>query len=389
MTALHPDIAQPHARHLRRRSATRRSSSTCVKLGVTAVELMPIHAFFDDRYLVERGLRNYWGYNTARLLRAGAALHLAPAPTSHEFKPMVRRLHEAGIEVILDVVYNHTARGQPPRPDAVASAASTTPATTCSTGRPALLLRHHRLRQHAQPAPPARAADGHGLAALLGRGVPRRRLPLRPRHDARPRLRRSSTTSSVFFDAIRQDPVLPAVKLIAEPWDLGPDGYQVGNFPPGWAEWNDRYRDTVRALLDGRRGPAADLAGACPARPTSSTTAAGARGPASTSSPPTTASRSPTSCSYNDKHNEANGEDNRDGHDDNRQLELRRRGADRRPGDPATCATGMRRNLLATLLLSPGHADAADGRRDRPHAAAATTTPIARTTRSPGCAGGR
>ena len=161
-------------------------------------------------------------------------------------------------------------------------------------------------------------------------------------------------SNAVFFDAVRQDPVLARVKLIAEPWDVGEDGYQVGNFPPGWAEWNGRFRDDMRTLLEGRRGPARrPWRAICSARPTSSSIRAGDPGPASISSPLMTGSRSPTSFSYNRKHNEANGEDNRDGHDDNRSWNC---GVEGPTDDPAILdlRDRMRRNIMTTLLFSQG-----------------------------------
>ena len=182
-----------------------------------------------------------------------------------------------------------------------------------------------------------------------------------------------------FFDILRQDPVLSHVKLIAEPWDLGEGGYQVGNFPPGWAEWNDKYRDTMRAYWSGDGG----LIGEFARRLTGSTrplrrAAAGGRTRASTSSPRTTASRCSDLVSYNDKHNEANGEDNRDGSDNNRLVELRRRGPDRRSGDRRAArarrsATSSRRccSRKACRCCSPATRSAARSR--------ATTTPTART----------
>ena len=200
------------------------------------------------------------------------------------------------------------------------------------------------------------------------------------------RLRPAAAASST---PCRQDPVLSQVKLIAEPWDLGPGGYQVGGFPPGWAEWNDRYRDTVRAYWKGDDGhDRRARARGSPARPTSSTSAAAGPGPASTSSPRTTASRCTTSSRYNDKHNEANGEDNRDGIDDNRSLELRRRG--RRPTTrrSSRCASGRSATCWrrcccrrARRCCWPATSSAARS--------TATTTPTARTTRSPGSTGTR
>ena len=154
--------------------------------------------------------------------------------------------------MILDVVYNHTAEGNHLGPDAVVPRHRQRRLLQAGR-RPALLFRHHRVRQHAERRQSARAAAGHGFAALLGAGVRHRRLPLRSCHDAGARFARLRSDST-FLAALRQDPVLSRVKLIAEAWDLGEDGYQVGNFPPGWAEWNGRYRDDVRAFWRGDDG---------------------------------------------------------------------------------------------------------------------------------------
>ena len=162
--------------------------------------------------------------------------------------------------------------------------------------------------------------------------------------------------------------MLSRVKMIAEPWDIGPNGYQVGNFPPGWAEWNGRYRDDDAQLLEGRRRRCCRPSrAACSARPTSSSSRAASPGRASTSSPRMTASRSPTSASYNDKHNEANGEDNRDGHDDNRSWNCGVEGPTDDPGDPRPARPHAPQPDGDAAALA-GHADAADGRRGRPHA---------------------
>ena len=210
----------------------------------------------------------------------------------------------------------------------------------------------------------------------------RRRLPLRPRLHARARAARASTRSAPFFDdRCARTRCSRRVKLIAEPWDLGDGGYQVGSFPPGWAEWNDQYRDTMRAYWKGDGGLIGEFARRLtgsqrPLRPQRPRP----RARASTSSPPTTASRCTTSSRYNEKHNEANGEDNRDGTDNNAVVELRRRGPDRRPRDHARCASGRSAtssprccSRRACRCCSPATRSAAPR--------AATTTPTARTTR--------
>ena len=235
------------------------------------------------------------GLQQHRLLRARAAL-FGHAARVGEFKTMVKTLHAAGLEVILDVVYNHTARRRPHRADARASAASTTRSTTASIrAHPRALSQLHRHRQQPQHRAPRGARAGDGQPALLGGGDARRRLPLRPRRDARARRARRFDRNGAFLAAVRQDPVLSQVKLIAEPWDLGEGGYQLGNFPPGWSEWNDKYRDAVRSYWKGDDGMIGELASRISGssdlfeseRPR-------ARPRASTSSPRTTASRCTT-----------------------------------------------------------------------------------------------
>ena len=281
----HPDVPAGAARHLRRPRAPGRRSSTCSELGVTAVELLPVHQFVHDALPASSaGLRNYWGYNSIGFFaphNAYASGRRAAASRSHEFKQMVQALHAAGIEVILDVVYNHTAEGNHLGPTLSLQGHRQRRVLPARRRRPALLHRLHRHRQHAEHAPPARAAADHGPLRYWVDGDARRRLPLRPRarrsarelHDVdrlvgvlRPRSSRTRSSSQV--------------KLIAEPWDVGEGGYQVGNFPPLWSEWNGKYRDAVRDFWRGepatlrrarlRASPAArDLyehGGAAPAR---------------------------------------------------------------------------------------------------------------------------
>ncbi len=323
-------------------------------LGITAVELMPVHAFLDDRNLVERGLRNYWGYNSIGFFAPDARYSSSGDCGQQviEFKAMVKELHKAGIEVILDVVYNHTAEGNQLGPTLcfrgidnasyyLLSAEDrryyqdyTGCGNSPNMSHPRVLqlimdsLRYWTLDMH---------VDGFrfDLAATLARtlhGVDR---------------------LGAFFDIIHQDPVLSQVKLIAEPWDLGEGGYQVGNFPVLWAEWNGKYRDTVRRYWRGDPGQVADLA----YRLTGSSDLyehGGRRPHASINF--ITAHDGFTLrdlVSYNEKHNEANGEENRDGANDNYSWNC---GAEGETDDPAI--NGLRerqeRNLLATLLLSQG-----------------------------------
>jgi isoamylase len=327
-----------------------RSIEHLVKLGVTAVELMPVQAFFDDRYLIEKGLTNYWGYNTIGFF-APATRYISPGRGVHEFKQMVRRLHEAGIEVILDVVYNHTAEGNQMGPTlsfrGVDNASYYILAddpryyydtTGCGNtvnlaNQPVLQMVMDSLRYWVQ----ACHVDGFrfDLASSLGRD------------------RDTFNPSAVFFDAVGQDPVLGRVKLIAEPWDTGPDGYQVGHFPPGWAEWNDQYRDTVRSYWKGDSGALAGLA----SRVLGSAEFFERRGRRPWASVNFVTAHDgftlADTVAYNDKHNEANKEDNRDGHSDNRSWNC---GAEGPTDDEEVLdlRDRLRRAMMATLLMSHG-----------------------------------
>jgi glycogen operon protein len=225
------------------------------ELGVTTLELLPVHAFVDDRILVEKRLRNYWGYNTVGFF-APDPRYLTADP--NEFKTMVKHLHEAGIEVVLDVVYNHTAEGNHLGPTlsfkGIDNASYYRLAQdpryyddVTGTGN-TLDLRHPRVLQMVLDSLRYWAEEMHvdgfrfDLATALAR------------ED------HGYTREAAFFKAIRQDPVLSRVKLVAEPWDVGLGGYQVGNFPPGWSEWNGKYRDTVRSFWRGDAGALPELA---------------------------------------------------------------------------------------------------------------------------------
>jgi glycogen operon protein len=321
-----------------------------VKLGVTAIELMPVQAFFDDRHLIERGLSNYWGYNTIGFF-APAPRYLSPGSDVHEFKLMVRRLHEAGIEVILDVVYNHTAEGNQMGPtlsfrgidNASYYILGDDPryyfdTTGCGN---TVELRHPRVLQMVMDSlrywVEACHVDGFrfDLASSLGRD------------------RDTFSSNALFLDAIRQDPVLGRVKLIAEPWDTGPEGYQLGHFPPGWAEWNDQYRDTVRSYWKGDAGVLPALA----SRLLGSAEYFERRGRRPWSSVNLVTAHDgftlADTVAYNDKHNEANQEDNRDGHADNRSWNCGVEGPTDDEG-VLDLRDRMRRSMMATLLLSQG-----------------------------------
>jgi len=319
-------------------------------LGITSVELLPIHAFLDDSYLLDKGLRNYWGYNTIGFF-APDPRYLS-SPFVNEVKEMVARFHDAGIEVILDVVYNHTAEGN--EKGATLSFKGVDNATyyrlipdnrryyinDTGTGN-TLNLSHQRVMQMVTDSLRYWATemriDGFrfDLATILGREP------------------YGFDEGGGFLDACRQDPVLSSVKLIAEPWDIGPGGYQVGRFPPGWAEWNDRFRDTVRAYWKGDEGQLAELG----ARLTASGDLFNKRGRKPWASVNFITAHDGFTLadlvSYNDKHNEANGEENRDGHSNNHGWN---HGVEGPTDDPQIQALRERqkRNLLATLLLSQG-----------------------------------
>lgn len=318
-------------------------------LGVTAVELLPVQAFFDDRFLVAKGLKNHWGYNTMGFFapepRYGGANPL------REMQGMVKALHRAGIEVLLDVVYNHTGEGDEWGPTLgfrgldnrsyyrtvhggryYANDAGT--GNTLDLTQPAVLrmvldsLRYWVEQVH---------VDGFrfDLASVLGREA----------HGFDP--------NGGFFDAIRQDPVLSRVKLIAEPWDIGPGGYQLGAYPPPFLEWNDRYRDGVRRFWRNDAGMAPDLA----RRLLGSAERFDHSRRAATSSVNFITSHDGFTLqdlvTYTVKRNFANGEDNRDGHDDNHADNM---GVEGPSDDPSLIAVRelRKRNLLATLLLSQG-----------------------------------
>jgi isoamylase len=325
-----------------------------VSLGVTAVELLPVHHFVSEHELVKRGLSNYWGYNTLGFFAPHAAYSAGGTRGEQvrEFKAMVRALHAAGIEVILDVVYNHTAEGNHMGPtlsfrgidngayyrlvegDRRMYMDYTGTGNTLNARNPEVLhlimdsLRYWVTDMH---------VDGFrfDLASALARGF----------HEV--------DRLSAFFDLIHQDPVVSQVKLIAEPWDVGEGGYQVGNFPALWTEWNGKYRDAVRDFWRGSDATLAEMG----YRLTGSSDLYQADGRRPIASINFVTAHDGFTIrdlvSYNDKHNEANGEDNRDGSDDNRSWNC---GVEGETDDPAVLALRRRqqRNFLATLLLSQG-----------------------------------
>jgi glycogen operon protein len=352
-TATHPDIPEL-LRGTYAGLAHPAAIEHLLKLGVTAVELQPVHQFVHDAHLVERGLRNYWGYNSIGFFAPHNEYSSAGDDGSQvaEFKGMVRALHEAGIEVILDVVYNHTAEGNHMGPilsfKGIDNAAyyrlvpdkrayyydTTGTGNSLNMAHPHSLqlimdsLRYWVTEMH---------VDGFrfDLAATLARQF----------HEV--------DKLSAFFDLVQQDPVVGQVKLIAEPWDVGEGGYQVGNFPPMWSEWNGRYRDTVR---DFWRGEPAIL-GEVASRLTGSSDLyqADSRRP-SASINFVTAHDGFTLrdlVSYNEKHNEANGEGNNDGESYNRSWNCGVEGPTDDP-DVLELRARQQRNFLATLFLSQG-----------------------------------
>jgi len=323
-------------------------------LGVTAVELLPVHHHLDDRHLAEKGLTNYWGYNTLAFF-APDTRYVCPhiqQPAVQQFKMMVRALHAAGIEVILDVVYNHTAEG--------------------NQNGPTLSMRgidnaaYYRL----SPESPRHYMDFTGCGNTMSMRHPRvlqlimdsLRYWVLEMHVDGFRFDLASTLArelyevnklSAFFEIIQQDPVLSQVKLVAEPWDVGDGGYQVGNFPVLWSEWNGMYRDTMRSFWKGDGGLLCDFAKRLSG--SSDLYEVGGRRPY--------ASINFITChdgftlqdlvSYHDKRNEANGEDNRDGCDNNNSWNCGVEGPTDDVGINALRAR-QKKNLMATLLLSQG-----------------------------------
>ena len=320
-------------------------------LGVTSIELLPIHTFINDNTLLEKGLTNYWGYNSIGFFAPDPRYASAPDQSLREFKEMVASFHDAGLEVILDVVYNHTAEGNERGPTlsfkGIDNASyyrllpdqqrfyinDTGTGNTLNVSHPNVIemvtdsLRYWVNELH---------VDGFrfDLGTILARET------------------NGFDNQSGFLKACNQDPVLRTVKLIAEPWDCGPGGYQVGGFPPGWGEWNDRYRDTVRDYWKGSAGASAVAARLCASAEVFNHSG-----------------RRPWACvnfvtahdgftmndivTYNEKHNEANGEGNKDGSSDNRSWNC---GVEGPTDDPAINSLRERqiRNMLATLLLSQG-----------------------------------
>jgi isoamylase len=348
-TINHPDVP-PEMRGTYAGLASAPAIEHLKRLGVTAIELMPVHTFVDDRGLIQRGLKNYWGYNSIGYFAPDS--RYSHSGYVHEFKTLVKRMHTAGIEVILDVVYNHTAEGNHMGPTLSFRGIDNAAYYRLGAGDPrfymdftgcgnTLNMLHPRVLQLIMDSLRYWVLEMHvdgfrfDLASALAREL------------------YEVDRLGAFFDIIHQDPVLSQVKLIAEPWDLGEGGYQVGNFPVGWAEWNGRYRDAIRSYWRGDGG----LLGELGYRLTGSSDLyeqSGRRPYASINF---------MTChdgftlrdlvSYDHKHNEANGEENRDGTDDNRSWNC---GAEGATNDPEIRNLRVRqmRNFLTTLFLSQG-----------------------------------
>ena len=353
LTALHPDVPE-EIRGTYAGLAEPVVTDYLRRLGITAVELQPVHAFIDDKILLDRGLRNYWGYNTLNFF-APEARYAAGGDNGNqvgEFKRMVKELHRAGLEVILDVVYNHTTEGNELGPTLSLRGIDnsiyyklsaenpryytdyTGTGNSLNAGHPQVLqLIMDSLRYWIQDM----HVDGFrfDLASALAREL----------HDV--------NRLSAFFDIVHQDPVISQVKLIAEPWDVGEGGYQVGNFPILWAEWNGRYRDTVRRYWRGDDSQVAELG----FRLTGSSDLYARDGRRPNASINFVTAHDGFTLrdlvSYNEKHNEANGENNQDGTTDNDSWNC---GVEGPTDDPEIVSLRRRqmRNLLTTLMLSQG-----------------------------------
>jgi glycogen operon protein len=330
---------------------TKRLVEYIKSLGVTAVELLPIYTFVNDRHLEEKKLINYWGYNSIGFFAPDPRYASEPNDSLREFKEMISRFHEAGIEVILDVVYNHTAEGNELGPTLCFKGLDNASYYRLISDKPryyindtgtgnTLNLSHPRVIQLVADSlrywHQETQVDGFrfDLGTILAREP------------------NGFDQQSGFLKVCSQDPILSSVKRIAEPWDCGPGGYQVGEFPPGWAEWNDKYRDTVRDFWKGdsslgefvkRLCASADIFNRQGRKPWASVNFVTAHDGFTLND----------LVSYNDKHNEANGEDNKDGSSSNRSWNC---GAEGPTDDPAINRLRERqiRNILATLLLSQG-----------------------------------
>lgn len=348
LTQQHPDVP-PELRGTFRGLSAPGMIAHLRKIGVTAIELLPIHSFLDDRHLLDKGLKNYWGYNTLSFFTPEP--RYAKGDEIAAMRATVAALHDAGIEVILDVVYNHTCEGNHMGPTLCYRGIDNASYYWLMPDEPryyddftgtgnSLKLAHPRVLQMVMDSlrhwVEAYHVDGFrfDLASTLGRG---------PAFDR----------NGPFFAAVRQDPVLANVKMIAEPWDIGAGGYQVGGFPNGWSEWNDVYRKTLRRFWRGDGGIIGDLAHALTA--SAAQFQHDGRGPRASINHVTVHDGFTLAdlYSYEHKHNEANGEDNRDGSDDNVSTNC---GVEGPTDDPEILKRRrqLRRNQIACLYLAQG-----------------------------------
>jgi glycogen operon protein len=349
-TKLHPKVPE-HQRGTYAGLAVKEVIDYIKSLGVTTVELLPVHTFINDSFLLERKLTNYWGYNSIGFFAPDPRYAADPAKTLQEFKEMVARCHDAGLEVIIDVVFNHTAEGNELGPTLSfkgidnASYYRLMPdkkryyINDTGTGN-TLNLSHPAAIQLVTDSLRYWAEDMHVDGFRFDLGTILAREP------------GGFDTHNGFMKVVMQDPLLAKVNLIAEPWDCGPGGYQVGGFPPGWAEWNDKFRDTVRDYWRGEATPSTLAPRLC-----GSPDLFNRRGRQPWASINFITAHDGFTLndlvSYNDKHNHANGEENRDGHSHNRSWN---HGGEGPEVDEAIRGLRKRqmKNLLATLLLSQG-----------------------------------
>ncbi|MCW2747511.1 MAG: glgX [Nocardioidaceae bacterium] len=321
-------------------------------LGVTAIELLPVHQFVNDHYLAEKGLTNYWGYNTIGFFAPHDQYAAQPLGQVQEFKGMVRTLHEAGIEVILDVVYNHTAEGNHLGPTLSMRGIDNSAYYRTVEDDPQFYMDYTGTGNSLNVRSP------HTLQLIMDS----LRYWVTEMHVDGFRFDLAATLArefydvdklATFFELVQQDPVVSQVKLIAEPWDVGPGGYQVGNFPPLWTEWNGLYRDTVRDFWRGEPATLGEFASRISG--SSDLYQDNGRRPYASINFVTAHDGFTLNdlVSYNDKHNEANGEDGRDGADDNRSWNCGVEGVTD-DAEIRALRERQRRNLMATLLLSQG-----------------------------------
>jgi len=349
-TKLHPKVPE-HQRGTFCGLANEHVVQYIKSLGITSVELLPVHTFINDSFLLERGLTNYWGYNSIGFFAPDPRYAADPAKTLQEFKEMVARFHDAGLEVVIDVVFNHTAEGNELGPTLSFKGIDNASYYRLMPDKKRYYINHTGTGNTLNLSHPAAiqlvadslrywAEDMHVDGFRFDLGTILAREP------------GGFDTHNGFMKVVMQDPLLAKVKMIAEPWDCGPGGYQVGGFPPGWAEWNDKFRDTVRDYWRGEATPAALAPRLC-----GSPDVFARRGRQPWASVNFITAHDGFTLndlvSYNDKHNEANREENRDGHSHNRSWNHGAEGPDVEEPVRALRKRQMK-NLLATLLLSQG-----------------------------------